>query len=131
MIDPAEAFRQANGLTLSAFAPGSRYAGVPTAQRVQDDGRSVVFLRRRFLPAPENFAPLQVLTVVAGDRLDNLAALHLGVAEQWWRLCDANRAMQPEALVATSGATLLLTLPEGGPDSMANMTNMAGGGDGR
>jgi hypothetical protein len=120
VINPVEAFMQANGMAVSAFAPGSRYAGIATAQRVQDDGRTVVFLRRRFLPAPERFAPLQVVTIVAGDRLDNLAARHLGVADQWWRLCDANRAMQPEALVATAGATLLLTLPEDVPGGGGN-----------
>ena len=55
-------------------------------------------MQRRFLPPPENFAPLQSVTVVAGDRLDNLAARYLGDPQQYWRLCDANRAMQPEAL---------------------------------
>jgi hypothetical protein len=120
MIDPVQAFMQGNALTLSAFAPTSRYHGIATSQLVQSDGRTVVFLQRRFLPPPENFAPLQIVTIVAGDRLDNLAAQHIGDPEQWWRLCDANHAMQPEALVATVGATLTLTLPEGVP----------GGGDG-
>ena len=63
----------------------------------------------------ENFALLQTVTVVAGDRLDNLAAQYLGDAEQSWRICDANGAMLPEALVAHVGATLDITLPEGVP----------------
>jgi hypothetical protein len=70
---------------------------------------------RRFLPPAETFAGLQIVTIVDGDRLDNLAARYLGDPEQSWRLCDANRAMQPEALVAYVGATLAITLPEGVP----------------
>lgn len=121
MIDPVQAFLQANALATSPFAPTSRYHGIPTAQLVEADGRTLVYVRRRFLPQPDNFTPLTAVTVAAGDRLDNLAAQYIGDPEQWWRLCDANGAMQPEALVATPGATLLITLPEGVP----------GGADGR
>ena len=114
-MDPVQAFLQANSLTPPAFPATSRYHGIPTSQLVQADGRTVVFVQRRFLPAPENFAPLQIVTVVAGDRLDNLAARYLGDAQQSWRLADANRAMQPEALVVNAGASLTITLPEGVP----------------
>lgn len=114
-MDPVQAFLQANALTPPAFAATSRYYGIPTSQLVQAYGRTVVFVQRRFLPPPENFAPLQIVTVVAGDRLDNLAARYLGDAQQSWRLADANRAMQPEALVVNAGATLTITLPEGVP----------------
>lgn len=114
-MDPVQAFLQANSLAPPAFAPTSRYHGIATSQLVQADGRTVVFVQRRFLPPPENFAPLQIVTVVAGDRLDNLAARYLGDAQQSWRLADANRAMQPEALLVNVGATLTITLPEGVP----------------
>jgi hypothetical protein len=114
-MDPVQAFLQANSLTLPAFPPTSRYYGIGILQLVQADGRTVVFVQRRFLPPPENFAPLQTVTVVAGDRLDNLAGRHLGDPQQSWRLADANRAMQPEALVVNIGATLTITLPEGVP----------------
>ena len=142
-MDPVQAFLQANALTPPAFAPTSRYYGIPTSQLVQADGRgasagppqagphplggstavpggrgavrTVVFVQRRFLPPPENFALLQTVSIVAGDRLDNLAAQHIGDPEQAWRLCDANRAMQPEALVVNVAATLAITLPEGVP----------------
>jgi hypothetical protein len=114
-MDPVQAFLQANALTASAFAPTSRYYGLPTARHTLPDGRTVVFVTRRFLPPPENFAVLQTVTVVAGDRLDNIAAQHLGDAEQAWRICDANGAMSPEALVALVGATIDITLPEGVP----------------
>ena len=90
-MDPVQAFLQANALTPPAFAPGSRYYGIATAQLLQADGRTVVYVQRRFLPPPENFALLQTVSVVAGDRLDNLAARYLGDPEQSWHLCDANR----------------------------------------
>lgn len=115
MIDPLQAFMQANGLAQAAFTPDSRYYGLPTAQMSLPDGRTVVFVTRRFLPPTQNFARLATATVVAGDRLDNLAARHLGAAEQNWRLSDANGAMLPEALVAEVGTQLRITLPEGVP----------------
>ena len=114
-MDPIQAFLQANALTSPGFAPGSRYYGLQTAQLTQPDGRVVTYVRRRFLPAPEGFSLLQLHTLVAGDRLDNLAASYLGDPEQSWRLCDANGAMSPEALVENVGAQLRVTLPEGVP----------------
>ena len=114
-MDPVQAFLQANALAPPAFAPSSRYYGLPTAQLRLPDGRTVVFVTRRFLPPTERFSLLQSHTVVSGDRLDNLAAQYLGDAEQSWRICDANGAMLPEALVAHVGAQLDITLPEGVP----------------
>jgi hypothetical protein len=114
-MDPVTAFKQAHALSAPAFPPASRYHGLPTAQATLPDGRTVVYVTRRFLPPPERFAPLQTLTVVAGDRLDLLAARHLGDPLASWRLADANGAMRPEALVERPGATLALTLPEGVP----------------
>lgn len=115
MVDPLQAFMQANGLAQPAFAPDSRYHGLPTAQAQLPDGRTVVFVTRRFLPPPENFALLRTLTVRDSDRLDLLSAQHVGVASLWWRMADANGAMLPEALVAQAGSRLRLTLPQGVP----------------
>jgi hypothetical protein len=114
-MDPIQAFLQTNALTPSAFAPSSRYYGLPIVQLTMADGRTVAFVTRRFLPRTENFAVLQKVTVTSGDRLDNLAAKYIGDAEQSWRICDANGAMLPEALVANVGAQLDITLPEGVP----------------
>ena len=114
-MDPVQLFLQANALVPPAFPSTSRYYGIATSQLVQADGRTVVYVQRRFLPPPESFALLQSVTIVAGDRLDNLAARYLGDPEQAWRLCDANRAMLPEGLVAELGSQLDITLPEGVP----------------
>jgi hypothetical protein len=97
------------------FPPNSRYASLATAQFTAPDGRTVTYLKRRFLPPPENFALLQTYVVVQGDRLDNVTAKFLGDPVQFWRLCDANRAMRPGELTATIGRRLRITLPEGIP----------------
>ncbi len=97
------------------FPPTSRYALTPTATYVRADGTSVTYIKRRFVPAPESLALLQWHQVVQGERLDNITARYLGDPEQFWRLCDANRALRPQELTETIGKQLRITLPEGIP----------------
>ena len=97
------------------FPPTSRYALTPTASLMRADGTLVTYLRRRFVPPPENLALLQWHQVVQNERLDNITAHYLGDPEQFWRLCDANRALRPEELTETIGKPLRITLPEGIP----------------
>lgn len=97
------------------FPITSRYHDTPTARLETPDGRTVVYLRRRFVPPPERFELLSEHTVKAGDRLDNLAAQYLEDPEQFWRIADANNAMQPDELTAVVGRKLRITLPEGVP----------------
>lgn len=97
------------------FPPTSRYALTPTATLVRADGTTVTYLKRRFVPTPENLALLQWHCVVQNERLDNIAAQYLGDPEQFWRLCDANRALRPQELTGTIGKPLRITLPEGIP----------------
>ena len=118
MTDPLKAFMQANALTAAAFPPGSRYHGLDIAQLTRADGTQVSYVRRRFVPPPEEFATQRLHSVQLGDRLDNLAARHLGDAQQYWLLCDANVAMRPEQLLERPGETLRITLPRGVPGGM-------------
>jgi hypothetical protein len=97
------------------FSPTSRYHLIDTATWQAPDGRPIVYVRRRFVPHPEQFALLHEHLVAEGDRLDQLAARYLGDPEQFWRLCDANRALRPEELTETPGRRLRITLPEGVP----------------
>jgi hypothetical protein len=115
MPDPLQALLQAGALKTTLFPPTSRYHGIDTATLEAADGKTTVYLRRRFVPPPERFALLQEHTVTQGDRLDNLAALYLGDPEQFWRLCDANGALRPDELTETVGRRLRITLPEGIP----------------
>ncbi len=114
-MDPVQAFMQANALATPLFPPTSRYHGIAAAQFTLPDGTTIAYLQRRFVPPPENFALLQEHMVVAGNRLDNLAARYLGDPQQFWRICDANRAMRPDELTETAGRRLRITLPEGVP----------------
>ncbi len=112
MTDPLRALLDAGVLKSNLFPPTSRYHGIDTASLETADGRSVIYLRRRFLPAPERFMLLQEHTVTEGDRLDNLAAQYLGDPEQFWRICDANGAMRPEELTESIGRRLRIALAE-------------------
>lgn len=115
MPDPLQALLQAGVLKTTLFPPTSRYHGIDTATLEVAEGKTVIYLRRRFVPPPERFALLQEHTVTQGDRLDNLTAQYLGDPEQYWRLCDANGALRPDELTETVGRRLRITLPEGIP----------------
>jgi hypothetical protein len=97
------------------LSPNSRYQGIQTAIFETPEGKQIIYLRRRFVPAPERFALLQEHTVVERDRLDNIAGHYLGDPELFWRLCDANRTLHPEELTAAVGNRIRITLPEGIP----------------
>jgi hypothetical protein len=47
------------------------------------------------------------------NSLWNIAAQYLGDPEQFWRICDGNRAMRPDELTETIGRRLRITLPAG------------------
>jgi len=97
------------------FPANSRYASSDTVVHTQPDGTSVAYLRRRFVPSPENFALLQEHFVVEGERLDVITAHYIGDPEQFWRICDANLVLHPDELTAAAGAVIRITLPDGVP----------------
>src|SRR5262252_6343535 len=114
MNDPLRALLQGPAKP-SLFTPNSRYAGIDTSTLTTVDKRTIIYLRRRFVPPPERFELLQEYTVVQGDRLDNLAAKFVGDPERFWQICDANAAMRPEELTEVVGRILRITLQEGIP----------------
>ncbi len=97
------------------FLPTSRYYGIDMATLKSKDGRTVAYVRRRFLPPPERFALVREHSVSEGERLDQIAAKYLSDPEAFWRIADANAAMRPEELTETIGRRLRITLPEGIP----------------
>jgi hypothetical protein len=116
----SEALTQLESLLAGAaatpqFPPNSRYHATPTARFALRDGRTILYLRRRFVPPPDRFAALREHAVVQGDRLDLIAASQLGDPELYWRICDANGAMRPDELTERIGRRLRITLPEGVP----------------
>lgn len=97
----------------TTFPITSRYYQVGTAQFETADGKTIIYLRRRFVPPASRFTLLEEHVVIEGERLDNITAQHLGDPEQFWRVCDANNAMRPDELTETPGRRLRITLPEG------------------
>jgi hypothetical protein len=110
-----QALLQAGQGKATPFPPTSRYYGIDTATVQLADGRTVIYLRRRFVPTPDNFALLQYHAVTQGERLDNITAKYLNDPEQFWRVCDANGALRPDELTETVGRKLRITLPQGIP----------------
>ena len=95
----------------------SRYDGVPTGSVPVPDGaggtREVRYLLRRTAPEPGTAAPLAVHRVAADDRLDLVTARYLGDPTAFWRVADANAALDPEELVGphAEGADLVIPVP--------------------
>lgn len=112
MTDPMEAIIK---LTAKAnlFPVTSRYHGIDTDTLETVEGRTITYIRRRFVPPPERFTQIQEHSVIESDRLDNLSSHYLGDPEQFWRLCDANGVMRPDELTETIGRIVRITLPEG------------------
>jgi hypothetical protein len=99
------------------FDSTSRYAGLPTAlhQAAAADGepRPVRYVLRRFLPPAADGATLVEHGVTQGERLDHVAARYLGDPAQFWRVADANLALNPDSLVAQPGRRIRVALPNG------------------
>jgi hypothetical protein len=94
------------------FEANSRYYLLETAQMTTPDGRTVSYKRRRFLPQSSSMPLLVEVTVAQGDRLDLITARTLGDPEQFWRVCDANDAMDPFDLVAEPGRVVRVPVPQ-------------------
>ena len=93
------------------FDPLSRYAPVEDATFELPDGRTVAYKRRRLLAPGSAFQPLAEVTVEPSDRLDIVAARTLGDPEHFWRICDANDALDPAEL-EQPGRRLTIPLPQ-------------------
>ncbi|MDR6673193.1 LysM domain-containing protein [Xanthomonas sp. 1678] len=97
------------------FPPTSRYHNVPLTELTLPDGTVVPYLQRRFLPRVDGFSVLREHAVVEGERPDHIAARELGDPEAFWRLCDANGVMHPDALTDEVGGIVRIALPDGVP----------------
>jgi hypothetical protein len=89
----------------------SRYATVETATYRTADGRTLPYLRRRFAPPPESLASMADITVTAESRLDLIAAKLQGDPLRFWRIADANAAMNPLELTRRPGERLRVPKP--------------------
>lgn len=94
------------------FDPTSRYQNLASLTVPGGEGREIVYKERRFLPQGQTLPLLVEVTVAQGDRLDLIAARTLGNAELFWRVCDANNAMNPASLTADPGRKLRVAIPQ-------------------
>ena len=77
------------------FFPGSRYFPLKTYTVKRTDGTIATATR---LPAPGTAVVLGYYRRNRGDRLDHISARFLADATRFWRVCDANGAVSPDAL---------------------------------
>ena len=89
------------------FSAGSRYQSMPSYQVTLPDGRTVTAVRT---PLPVTGTLRGYHRRSTGQRLDHIAFHYLNDATTFWRLCDANNAMSPDAL----GARPLVGIPQKG-----------------
>lgn len=79
------------------FSSRSRYARVPTDKVTLNNGRESIAVRfplGRHPPLEGYHRRLQ------GQRLDHIAAYYLKDPTAFWRLCDANGTISPDALAS-------------------------------
>ena len=88
------------------FDQTSRYEKCKDVKIETEDERTITYKKRRFLPSAEKMQIQYMVNVVAKDRLDNISAKTISDPEQFWRICDANNAMNPDELVSTPGRIL-------------------------
>lgn len=79
------------------FFKGSRYEKTGTYTVTTADGRQVSAAR---LPLPQTVALQGYFRRKEGQRLDHIASRYLRDATAFWKLCDANDAVVPDALAA-------------------------------
>ncbi len=115
MNDPLQLILQQAGLRSNYFAPTSRYYGIEAITIETERQGTIAYIRRRFIPQPDHFQLLQEHVVTEKERLDSITHRYLSDPEQFWRICDANGAMEPNDLTDTIGKKIRITLPEGIP----------------
>jgi len=95
------------------FEPNSRYRDIEDAvlETTDHDGttREVVYKRRRLIGAPGGQTVAEHV-VRSGERLDVIAHRFLADPTLFWRLCDANAAMDPAEL-EHEGRRIRIVLP--------------------
>ena len=114
MTDPVQLLIDAGAIPSSPFVPQSRYSGVPLGllqRRPNEPG--VVYVRRRFIPAPGSLTIVARHVASALDRPDLLGAKYLGDALLYWRIADANAVVDPNELTDMLGRRVDIPLPPG------------------
>jgi hypothetical protein len=114
MRDPVQQLIEAGAIPSTPFVPQSRYTGVALALLQLRPGEpGVVYVRRRFIPAPGTMALAGRHLVTAVDRPDSLGAKYFGDPLLYWRIADANAVIDPHELTDAPGRRLDIPLAPG------------------
>ena len=87
------------------FDRNSRYASLPIATYEQENGTTVLYVRRRMVP-PLRANGTRPMTVVAGQRLDTITGSVIGDPTLFWRITDVNDELNPFDLVDRPGTQI-------------------------
>ena len=113
--DPVQELIDAGVISSGAFAPNSRYSGVPVGLHLSPGSeRPVPYVLRRFIPHRSAIPIVAEHIVHGGERPDSLAAVVLGDPELYWVLADANGVLEPFELTDTPGARIVVPVARGG-----------------
>ena len=81
------------------FDHTSRYYHIEIATRELPGDHPVSYVRRRFLPRGDDLTLLAEVGVIPDERIDLLSNRTLGDPLAYWRICDANNAMDPQQMM--------------------------------
>lgn len=115
MTDISKLFLQQVGLKSSNFSISSRYHSVEISSIENQNGEPVAYVKRRLIPAQENYFVLQKYICSEGDRPDLLAQKFYNDPERFWQILDANVILDPDELTNTPGKIIKISLPNGIP----------------
>ncbi len=93
------------------FDDQSRYAHIATREFETPDGRRIIYVGRRLIPAAASYIEVSRISVTDSDRLDLIAHRALGVPTAFWQIADANEAMHPAVLTAVAARALVIPMP--------------------
>ena len=77
----------------------SRYYTIETTTLTLPDGRVLSYVRRRFVPPGWSLPLLASVAVTPGERIDLVTNRTLGDPLAFWRICDANDAIDPQEML--------------------------------
>ena len=92
---------------MAHFDRKSRYAHLTPQLGIDAEGRDIAVLPIPLEP-PAGTRPVTRIRRLAGQRLDHLAAAYLRDPNGFWRICEANDVLIPDALAEVDE----LDLPE-------------------
>lgn len=96
------------------FKGDSRYADLEQRTYEAEDGREINYVSRRIVPDARRDHTRGEVVVQPEERLDHASENAFGAPKQYWRLCDANRVMNPRTVDEDDARSLVIPIPTEG-----------------